>query len=106
MQLILKQILIQQSNLLNYSTLITLRIHRQSTNMKLIEITNQTIAFLEQQEILKWNSLTKFYLNNLNKFTYRLDYIEQFYNVDLFLIWQLIIIRQRFIINKKQDEII
>ncbi|CAD8123759.1 unnamed protein product [Paramecium sonneborni] len=96
-------------NLTNFSTILPQQLYEyieQSSNMKLIEFTYQTINFLQQQEIQKWNSLTKFYLSNINKFSYRLDSIEQFYNIDQFLIWQLIIIHQRSMINKKQDEII
>ncbi|CAD8122678.1 unnamed protein product [Paramecium sonneborni] len=98
-------------NLANYSTILPQQLYEYieqsfQTNMKLIEFTYYTIAFLQQQEILKWNSLVKFYLKNINKFSYRLDSIEQFYNIDTLLIWQYVIIHQRLMINKKQDEIV
>ncbi|CAD8113060.1 unnamed protein product [Paramecium primaurelia] len=98
-------------NLTNYSIILPQQLYEYieqtcPSNIKLIEFTHQTIVFLQQQERLKWNSFAKFYLNNLNKFSYRLDLLEQFYNIDILLIWQLLIIHQRSMINKKQDEII
>ncbi|CAD8202441.1 unnamed protein product [Paramecium pentaurelia] len=98
-------------NLSNYSTILPQQLYEyveslSQSNIKLIQFTYQIIIFLQQQERLKWNSFSKFYLNNINKFNYRLDTIEQFYNIDVILIWQLIIIHQRSMINKKQDEII
>ncbi|CAD8210673.1 unnamed protein product [Paramecium octaurelia] len=98
-------------NLANYSTILPQQLYEyvessSQSNIKLIQFTYLTIVFLQQQERLKWNSFSKFYLNNINKFSYRLDTVEPFYNIDVFLIWQLIIIHQRSMINKKQEEIV